>query len=117
MQAQQERELQEERRYQEQLEQERQDRELALRLAQESNGQLEDSPPLIRKLVSFFFLVFFFNAECPNLFWFFLYKPGTLLAINCIIVYVNTVYCGGSSMFSACCFHESAVESSLLGSP
>lgn len=49
LQAQQERELQEERRYQEQLEQERQDRELALRLAQESNGQLEESPPLIRK--------------------------------------------------------------------
>ncbi|KAJ8967316.1 hypothetical protein NQ317_000967 [Molorchus minor] len=40
---------QEERRYQEQLEQERQDRELALRLAQESNGQLEESPPMIRK--------------------------------------------------------------------
>lgn len=39
----------EERRYQEQLEQERQDRELALRLAQESNGQLEESPPMVRK--------------------------------------------------------------------
>lgn len=39
----------EERRYQEQLEQERQDRELALRLAQESNGQVEDSPTLVRK--------------------------------------------------------------------
>ncbi|XP_066252455.1 myosin heavy chain 95F isoform X2 [Euwallacea similis] len=39
---------QEERKYQEQLEQERQDRELALRLAQESNGQIEESPPLIR---------------------------------------------------------------------
>lgn len=46
-----ERELQEQeyRRYQEQLEQERQDHELALRLAQESNGQLEESPPMIRK--------------------------------------------------------------------
>lgn len=55
LQAQQEKESQEERRYQEQLEQERQDRELALRLAQESNGQLEESPPLIRKLVSYCF--------------------------------------------------------------
>lgn len=40
---------QEERIYQEQMEQERQDRELALRLAQETNGQLEESPPMIRK--------------------------------------------------------------------
>ncbi|XP_019772636.1 myosin heavy chain 95F isoform X2 [Dendroctonus ponderosae] len=39
---------QEERLYQEQLEQERQDRELALRLAQETNGQIEESPPLAR---------------------------------------------------------------------
>lgn len=31
------------------MEQERQDRELALRLAQESNGQVEESPPMIRK--------------------------------------------------------------------
>ncbi|CAH0558642.1 unnamed protein product [Brassicogethes aeneus] len=38
--------------YQEQLEQERQDRELALRLAQESNGQVEDSPPVFRRLES-----------------------------------------------------------------
>lgn len=51
LQAQQEREAQEERHYQEQLEQERQDHELALRLAQESNGQLEESPPLMRKYV------------------------------------------------------------------
>ncbi|KAJ8946394.1 hypothetical protein NQ318_011800, partial [Aromia moschata] len=49
LQAQQEKLAQEERRYQEQLEQERQDRELALRLAQESNGQLEETPPMIRK--------------------------------------------------------------------
>ncbi|KAJ8921386.1 hypothetical protein NQ315_003002 [Exocentrus adspersus] len=49
LQQQQEKLVQEERRYQEQLEQERQDRELALRLAQESNGQLEESPPMIRK--------------------------------------------------------------------
>lgn len=48
LQQQQEKMEQEERQYQEQLEQERQDRELALRLAQESNGQLEESPPLVR---------------------------------------------------------------------
>lgn len=56
LQAQQEKELQEERHYQEQLEQERQDRELALRLAQESNGQLEESPPLMRKLVALLYI-------------------------------------------------------------
>lgn len=38
-----------EQRYREQLEQERHDHELALRLAQESNGQIEDSPPLSRR--------------------------------------------------------------------
>ncbi|KAF7268241.1 hypothetical protein GWI33_018604 [Rhynchophorus ferrugineus] len=48
LQLQQEKMEQEERKYQEQLEQERQDRELALRLAQESNGHLEESPPLAR---------------------------------------------------------------------
>ncbi|VEN38644.1 unnamed protein product [Callosobruchus maculatus] len=49
LQKQQEKLAQDERKYQEQLEQERQDRELALRLAQETNGQVEESPPLIRK--------------------------------------------------------------------
>ncbi|XP_044259516.1 myosin heavy chain 95F isoform X1 [Tribolium madens] len=48
LQAQQAKDAMDERRYQEQLEQERQDHELALRLAQESNGQLEESPPMIR---------------------------------------------------------------------
>lgn len=48
-QRQQEQLAREERIYQEQLEQERQDRELAQRLAQESNEQLEESPPLVRK--------------------------------------------------------------------
>ncbi|KAG5872399.1 hypothetical protein JTB14_017420 [Gonioctena quinquepunctata] len=38
----------EERMFQDHLEQEKQDRELALRLAQESNGQIEDSPPTVR---------------------------------------------------------------------
>ncbi|KAF5307261.1 hypothetical protein FQR65_LT06977 [Abscondita terminalis] len=48
LQEQHEKEAQEERIYQEHLEQERQDHELAVRLAQESNGQVEDSPSLIR---------------------------------------------------------------------
>lgn len=52
LQAQIEREHQEDSRFRVQLEQERRDHELALRLAQESNGQVEDSPPLIRKYVS-----------------------------------------------------------------
>ncbi|KAB0800582.1 hypothetical protein PPYR_06322 [Photinus pyralis] len=43
-----EKEANEERIYEEQLEQERQDHELALRLAQESNGQVEESPSVIR---------------------------------------------------------------------
>ncbi|KAJ3665011.1 hypothetical protein Zmor_000532 [Zophobas morio] len=49
LQAEQAKEALDERRYQERLEQERQDHELALRLAQESNGQIEESPPMIRK--------------------------------------------------------------------
>ncbi|XP_049820638.1 myosin heavy chain 95F isoform X2 [Aethina tumida] len=52
LQAQHLREEEEQRRYQEQLDQERQDHELALRLAQESNGQVEDSPPVARKTVN-----------------------------------------------------------------
>ena len=48
MQAQLEREAMEENRYRELLEQERRDHELAVRLAQESNGQVEDSPLPVR---------------------------------------------------------------------
>lgn len=51
MQAQQEKEAREEQLFRDQLEQERHDHELALRLAQESNGQIEDSPPLSRRSV------------------------------------------------------------------
>lgn len=47
-QSQKAKEADEERKYREQLDQERQDHELALRLAQESNGQLEDGPPVDR---------------------------------------------------------------------
>lgn len=49
LQAQLEQEAKEDSKYRQQLEQERRDHELALRLAQESNGQVDDSPPLIRK--------------------------------------------------------------------
>lgn len=48
-QAQLEREAMADARFREQMEQERRDHELALRLAQETNGQLEDvSPPMRR---------------------------------------------------------------------
>ncbi|XP_046820087.1 myosin heavy chain 95F isoform X3 [Vespa crabro] len=49
IQAQLEKEAIEKCRYRELLEQERRDHELAVRLAQESNGQVEDSPPPVRK--------------------------------------------------------------------
>ncbi|XP_033230422.1 myosin heavy chain 95F isoform X2 [Belonocnema kinseyi] len=49
LQAQLEKDEVEECHYREILEQERRDHELALRLAQESNGQVEDSPPLSRR--------------------------------------------------------------------
>ncbi|XP_047347918.1 myosin heavy chain 95F isoform X2 [Vespa velutina] len=48
IQAQLEKEAIEKCRYRELLEQERRDHELAVRLAQESNGQVEDSPPPVR---------------------------------------------------------------------
>lgn len=57
LQAELEKQALEESKYRQLLEQERHDHELALRLAQESNGQLEDSPPTIRKY-AFFFLSF-----------------------------------------------------------
>ncbi|XP_015432777.1 PREDICTED: myosin heavy chain 95F isoform X4 [Dufourea novaeangliae] len=47
--AQLEKEALEESRFRELLEQERRDHELAVRLAQESNGQVEDSPPPVRR--------------------------------------------------------------------
>lgn len=51
LQAQLEKEAKDDAKYRQQLEQERRDHELALRLANESNGQVEDSPPVIRKYV------------------------------------------------------------------
>lgn len=44
-----EKEAEEDNQYRQQLEQERRDHELALRLAQESNSQVDDSPLLMRK--------------------------------------------------------------------
>ena len=51
LQAQLEQEVKEDTQYRQQLEQERRDHELALRLAQESNGQIDESPTLSRKYV------------------------------------------------------------------
>jgi hypothetical protein len=51
LQAQLEKEAQEDSQFRQQLEQERRDHELALRLAQESNGQLDESPTMSRKYV------------------------------------------------------------------
>ncbi|XP_020710496.2 myosin heavy chain 95F isoform X2 [Athalia rosae] len=48
IQAQLDKEQMEESRYREQIEQERRDHDLAVRLAQESNGHVEDSPPPMR---------------------------------------------------------------------
>lgn len=51
LQAQLEKEVQEDTQYRQLLEQERRDHELALRLAQESNGQIDESPTMSRKYV------------------------------------------------------------------
>lgn len=56
MKAQIEKEAMEESKYRELLEQERRDHELAVRLAQESNGQVEDSPPPVRRYYLALFL-------------------------------------------------------------
>lgn len=49
LQAQLEKEALEDSKYRQQVEQERRDHELALRLAQESNSQLDESPTMSRK--------------------------------------------------------------------
>lgn len=59
LQAQLEKEAQEDSAYRQQLEQERRDHELALRLAQESNGQIEESPTMSRKYVDDSFFQYF----------------------------------------------------------
>lgn len=60
LQAQLEKEAQEDSKFRQQLEQERRDHELALRLAQESNGQLDESPTMSRKYVIYEFFVSIF---------------------------------------------------------
>lgn len=57
-QAQLEKEAEEDNEFRQQLEQERRDHELALRLAQESNSQVDDSPLLMRKYESGFIQCF-----------------------------------------------------------
>lgn len=57
-QAQLEKEAEEDNQYRQQLEQERRDHELAMRLAQESNSTVDDSPLLMRKYETHFNLVF-----------------------------------------------------------
>lgn len=67
LQAQLEKEAQEDTQYRQLMEQERRDHELALRLAQESNGQIEESPTMSRKYVENY--LFFYSDE-----GFYLYK-------------------------------------------
>lgn len=50
-----EKEAKEDNQYRQQLEQERRDHELALRLAEESNSQVDDSPLLMRNLRQLFY--------------------------------------------------------------
>lgn len=64
LQAQLEKEALEDTQYRQQLEQERRDHELAVRLAQESNGQIEESPTMSRKYVDTF-LSFRFLYKTP----------------------------------------------------
>jgi hypothetical protein len=59
LQAQLEKEVQEDNQYRQMMEQERRDHELALRLAQESNGQIDESPTMSRKYVKIEFLIAF----------------------------------------------------------
>lgn len=54
LQAQLEKEIAEDSKYRQQLEQERRDHELAMRLAQESNSQVDDGPLLSRYVSSFY---------------------------------------------------------------
>lgn len=49
LQAQLEKEAQDDAKFRRQLEQERRDHELAVRLANETNGAVDESPPMIRK--------------------------------------------------------------------
>lgn len=91
--AQQEKDARDERRYHQQLEQERQDHELALRLAQESNGQLEESPPMIRKYDFFLYIPVVCSIKQTS---------NILCCIYCILWWQLNI--------NASCFHDSAGE-------
>lgn len=61
-----EKEAEEDNQYRQQLEQERRDHELAMRLAQESNSQVDDSPLLLRKYDFFKNKAMIFNATATE---------------------------------------------------
>lgn len=58
-----EKEAEEDNQYRQQLEQERRDHELAMRLAQESNSQVDDSPLLMRKYELLILYTFCLNGD------------------------------------------------------
>lgn len=58
-----EKEAEEDNQYRQQLEQERRDHELALRLAQESNSQVDDSPLLMRKYEKYLICKWFLDLS------------------------------------------------------
>ena len=68
LQAQLEKEAQEDTQYRQLMEQERRDHELALRLAQESNGQIEESPAMSRKYVDLLKLFSFSEFSFEKIF-------------------------------------------------
>lgn len=61
-----EKEAEEDNQYRQQLEQERRDHELAMRLAQESNSQVDDSPLLMRKY-EIFDTKYILNVKQPKI--------------------------------------------------
>lgn len=58
------REAEEDAIFRDQLEQERRDHELALRLAEETNGQVEDLSPPMRRYIINFCILFFYIYWC-----------------------------------------------------
>lgn len=75
-----EKEAKEDNQYRQQLEQERRDHELALRLAEESNSQVDDSPLLMRKCVNSFILLLVFFP---------IFDTFTIMYIYKYIVYIR----------------------------
>ena len=87
LQAQLEKEAQEDSKYRQQLEQERRDHELALRLAQESNGQLDESPTMSRKYVSKTIMIIPVQFFSVLLHYFLYIKDISLFC--CLVSYLN----------------------------